>query len=295
MYFDLDAEIRSKMAIRIILTTAVLAVSFTDADTCVIAMPEASRTESRAAALLQEAFGGKKGVQQLHPIERAHKSEYFTLWTTGLKVKITEEEDHPPEIGCEDYGDDTYCPDPTSGEMVSEWNSFDRFAGAKTHTTHFVGFVDKPLPARLLVVSNLLLGGDDFLSGDNYKRDEGWDDAHDDEAVQEELVEAVHEFELDLKMVRGTVKPCPVASCGDKAIAMHAGLEDSALSKLASDNILGIFYALTGRHALDTEYMEGEPDYLDMTVCTGGCVFGSASIDLHMVGKLGWAPAHSDY
>ena len=60
----------------------------------------------------------------------------FVFWTTGLNVDVEEEEDEPPANRY--MGDDE---DPDSDyDGTDYWNTFDRFAGSKTHSTVFAGF-----------------------------------------------------------------------------------------------------------------------------------------------------------
>lgn len=81
--------------------------------------------------------------------------EGFTFWTTGLDVDVEEEEDHPPHeyvVDDEEFEDDDqfhtynyYAYDDYRRRKPDYWNSFDRFAGSKTHSTVFAGFANARL------------------------------------------------------------------------------------------------------------------------------------------------------
>ena len=67
----------------------------------------------------------------------------FTFWT-GLDVEAEEDEDEPP--AGRQLGDDE---EPHSNfDGTDYWDSFDRFAGAKTHSTSFAGFASRSLDMR---------------------------------------------------------------------------------------------------------------------------------------------------
>ena len=73
---------------------------------------------------------------------------------------------------------------------------------------------------------------------------------------------------------------CPVPDCGSLVFEL-ADDED--------DDPTGIRAALSGSQALDLDHCweGGSPDEVVLKVYSKGCMYGYASADLHMAGKLG--------
>jgi len=68
----------------------------------------------------------------------------FSFWTTGLDVEVEEEEDEAPphryQADDEDEG--------SGYDGTDYWDTFDRFAGRKSHFTMFAGFARHRLDMR---------------------------------------------------------------------------------------------------------------------------------------------------
>ena len=76
----------------------------------------------------------------------------FVFWTTGLNVDVEEEVDEPPAHRYMGDDEDGYSMHNSDYDGYSDydghsdydyWDSFDRFAGSKTHSTVFAGFASR--------------------------------------------------------------------------------------------------------------------------------------------------------
>ena len=220
------------------------------------AWPAAKRTKEHAQELFTAALKSNSDImlystnhdadfnvkgKRLRLMGSASSDAVAQLWTSGLDIRMIEEQEHPPDHLS--YYDEEYS------------SSYDRFAGHKTHTMTFAGFITKDL--TMADIEAKCAGKCDHLD-ERMRR------------AQRRALESRYE-------------PCPIRDCGLIAGPLE---NDEVPGNSWSDDTVGAHsFAMD---VLRLDHYTGGPDEMKIWLCTKGCVYGYAQADLHMVGHLGW-------